>query len=104
MNGKEKEQLYAKRDYEHYHFSVKELVKYMGQGIAICILGDYLFYQSIWALLAIVPVLMFYLKWKKNQLIRQRRKNLNYQFKDALTSLSVAVQQGIPWRTQCHHV
>lgn len=94
MNGKEKEQLYAKRDYEHYSFSLKELGKYLGQGIALCIVGDYLFYQSIWVLPAMVPVLIFYLKWRKKQLIRKRKKDLNYQFKDALTSLSVAVQAG----------
>lgn len=41
-----------------------------------------------------LPVPVFYLKWQKNRMIRERRKNLNYQFKDALTSLSVAVQAG----------
>lgn len=94
MKGKVKEQLYAKRDYEHYHFSAKEILKYLGQGIVVCILADYLFYKSVWVLLLMLPVPLIYLKWRKNQLIRQRRKNLNYQFKDALTSLSVAVQAG----------
>ena len=27
MKGKEKEQLYQKRNYDHYHFSMKELLK-----------------------------------------------------------------------------
>ena len=73
MKGKEKEQLYQNRNYDHYRFSMKELLKYMGQALALCIMADYLFYKSKWVLLL---------------------KNLNYQFKDALTSLSVAVQAG----------
>lgn len=91
---KEKEQQYAKKDYEHYRFSTRELVKYISQGTALCLLGDYLFYQSWWALAALPPVLVFYLRWKQKQLIRSRKKTLNYQFKDALTSMSVAVQAG----------
>ena len=94
MKGKEKEQLYQKRNYDHYHFSMKELLKYMGQALALCIMADYLFYKSKWVLLLMLPVPVFYLKWQKNRMIRERRKNLNYQFKDALTSLSVAVQAG----------
>ena len=94
MKGKEKEQLYQKRNYDHYRFSMKELLKYMGQALALCIMADYLFYKSKWVLLLMLPVPVFYLKWQKNRMIRERRKNLNYQFKDALTSLSVAVQAG----------
>ena len=94
MKGKEKEQRYLKRDYDHYHFTVKEFMKYTGQAAALCAVADYLFYKSKWVLLLMLPVPVFYLKWQKNRMIRERRKNLNYQFKDALTSLSVAVQAG----------
>ena len=45
MKGKEKEQLYQKRNYDHYRFSMKELLKYMGQALALCIMADYLFYK-----------------------------------------------------------
>ena len=94
MKGKEKEQRYLKRDYEHYCFSSREFLKYTGQALALCIMADYLFYRSVWVLLLAFPVVVFYLKWQQNRMIRERRKNLNYQFKDALTSLSVAVQAG----------
>ena len=82
MKGKEKEQLYQKRNYDHYRFSMKELLKYMGQALALCIMADYLFYKSKWVLLLMLPVPVFYLKWQKNRMIRERRKNLNYQFKE----------------------
>ena len=45
MKGKEKEQLYQKRNYDHYHFSMKELLKYMGQALAMSIMAHYLFYK-----------------------------------------------------------
>ena len=94
MKGKRKEQSYAKKDYDHYHFSLKESVKYLGQAAALCMAVDYLFYRSVWLLVLMVPVSLFYLKWQQSRLIRERRKRLNYQFKDALTSLSVAVHAG----------
>ena len=94
MKGKEKEQRYLKRDYGHYHFTVKEFMKYTGQAAGLCAVADYLFYRSAWVLLLMLPALVFYLKWQQNRMIRERRKKLNYQFKDALTSLSVAVQAG----------
>lgn len=90
----EKEQLHTKTDYEHYHFSALELVKYLGQALALCIIVDYLFYKNIWVILFMIPVPIFYLRWCRNRLIRERKKALNYQFKDALTSLSVAVGAG----------
>lgn len=94
MKGKKKEQLYLKQDYDDYHFSLKEFLKYLGQALALCIMADYLFYKNIWVLFLMLPVPVFYLKWQRKQLIRERRKKLNYQFKDALVSLSVAVQAG----------
>ena len=42
----------------------------------------------------VVPVSVFFLKWKKKQMIRERKRRLNYQFRDALNSMSVAVQAG----------
>ena len=43
MKGKKKEQLYLKQDYDDYHFSLKEFLKYLGQALALCIMADYLF-------------------------------------------------------------
>ena len=52
MKGKVKERSYRKTDYEQYHFSVKELVKYLGQAAALCMASDYLFYRNLWLLLS----------------------------------------------------
>ena len=60
----------------------------------MCGAVDYLFYQTPWVMLLVVPVSVFFLKWKKKQMIRERKRRLNYQFRDALNSMSVAVQAG----------
>ncbi|MDO4337858.1 MAG: type II secretion system F family protein [Eubacteriales bacterium] len=83
-----------KQDYEVYHFTKKEALKYLAQSILLCAAVDYLFYKSMWGLIFMIPVPALFMKWKKRQLIRERKKKLNYQFKDALNSLSVAVQAG----------
>lgn len=87
MNGQ-------KADYEKYHYSIKEILKYIAQCAILCGAVDYLFYKNLWILLLMVPFPVVYLKWKKRQLIRERKRKLNYQFRDALNSMSVAVQAG----------
>lgn len=83
-----------RRDYGKYCYSPGEAAKYLAQSMALCALVDYLFYRNFWALALMSPIPVFYLKWKKKRLIHERKKRLNYQFKDALNSMSVAVQAG----------
>ena len=83
-----------KADYDRYHYSAKEILKYMAESISLCVMVDYLFYKSLWVLIFMLPVSGMYLKWKKKQLIRERKRKLNYQFRNALNSMSVAVQAG----------
>lgn len=45
-------------------------------------------------MLSVFPVAFLFLKWKRKQYIRDRKRILNYQFRDALNSISVAVQAG----------
>ena len=84
----------VKQNYEEYHFSKTEILKYLLQSILLCSVMDYLFYQNWWLLILAVPVTVLFMRLKKKGLIRERKRNLNYQFKDALNALSVAVQAG----------
>lgn len=83
-----------KENYGEYRFSGREVLKYLVQCLVICGILDYLFYQNQWLMILSIPISVIWLKIRKMQLIRERKKNLNYQFKDALNSLSVAVQAG----------
>lgn len=82
------------QDYEKYDYSAGEITKYILQSVGLCAVIDILFYKTPWALLFMIPVPFFYLRWKKKQLILERKRKLNYQFRDALNSMSVAVQAG----------
>ena len=81
-------------DYEKYQYSVKEKIRYVVECAVLCAVLDYLFYKNLWMVSAVIPASVLYLKWKKKQLIRERKRRLNYQFRDALNSMSVAVQAG----------
>lgn len=83
-----------KQNYDEYHFTKKEILKYISQSVLLCMLLDYLFYQNKWLLLLTIPISVFYMKMIRKRLIKERRKKLNYQFKDALNALSVAVSAG----------
>lgn len=85
---------YEKTNYGVYHFSAREVLEGVAQSAALCGAIIYLFYRSVFMLIFAVPVTVFFMRWKKRQCIRQRKKRLNYQFRDALTSLSTAVQAG----------
>ena len=82
------------QDYERYDYSGSEIAKYIIQSLGLCVAIDILFYKTLWALLFMIPVPFVYLRWKKKQLIQERKRKLNYQFRDALNSMSVAVQAG----------
>lgn len=73
-----------KVDYGKYRYSQKEILKYIGESAALCGAVDYLFYQTPWVMLLVVPVSVFFLKWKKKQMIRERKRRLNYQFQGCI--------------------
>lgn len=81
-------------DYGVYHYSRAEVAKYVAQFVGISALVDYLFYKMLWLMLLAVPASILYLKWKKKQLVQERKRRLNYQFRDALNSMSASVQAG----------
>lgn len=83
-----------KLNYNEYRFSKWEWVRYLAESIGLGLLINYLCYRSVWGLLLIIPLTLFYIKGKQKQLIKNRRKNLNYAFKDAMNSLSVALKAG----------
>lgn len=83
-----------KQNYEEYHCSKREIVKYILQSTMLCGAADYLFYHSWWVMAGAVPAAALYLRWKKRESIKERKKILNYQFRDALNALSAAVQAG----------
>lgn len=81
-------------DYSVYNMSVLEWILYACMAGAILFLAAYIFYQSI--ILSTIFALfgLLYPKIRRKQIIENRQKKLNLQFKDMLYSLSSAVGAG----------
>lgn len=83
-----------KIDYREYHFTKREWCSYIVQGILLCVVVNQLFYQNIWCYLFLIPIPVFWVKLRKKERMEKRKKELGYQFKNALNSLSVSLRAG----------
>lgn len=54
----------------------------------------YLFYKDIYVVFLSSPFLYFYLKYKKTQIIKERKWQLTLQFREGILSLSAALNAG----------
>ena len=84
QKGKNQKWEFTRKDYRKYQFTVKEAAKYLLEGAVICAAVDYLFYQSLLLLLFMLPLPVLFLKIQKKKCIVRQKRNLNYQFRDAL--------------------
>lgn len=81
-------------NYQEYHFTAKEWLKY---GIifflaVFCI--SYLFYDNLYLFILAVPLMIPYFKVAEKREKESRLRELNLQFKDALTALTASLHTG----------
>ena len=88
------EQDFRKRNYEICRMTVWQQARMIGLGIILCLFLDYLFYESLAALIFMSPFPVLFLHLCKKREIRKRKQELNLSFRDALISMSVSVQAG----------
>ena len=81
-------------DYNHYKYSKKDLIKYFVQGEIRGVFVAYMFYSSVIGILMMIPYGFYYVNNKKKELIKKRKWQLNLEFKDALISISSALNAG----------
>jgi tight adherence protein B len=70
------------------------MAMYAGEWLLVCSVIGWLFYRSIIAIIILFLFVKFYFKDKKSLLNAKRKKELNIQFKDAISSLSSALAAG----------
>ena len=51
-----------KRNYDTYHFTAKEWMLYLAEGLAICGGINDLFYKNWWVFLAMLPIPFLFLR------------------------------------------
>lgn len=83
-----------KINYREYDVSMRERCLYIGQGILLCVLVNYLFYREILAFLFMMPIPFLWLRLRIKEKNQRRKTELSYQFRDALNILSVSLRAG----------
>ncbi len=70
------------------------MILYSLQGLLIIAVLGYLFYQNLFGIFALTPILYFYLKSKKKKLLEEKKWKLNLEFRDGIQALSAALEAG----------
>lgn len=85
---------YRLPDYSKYRFRPKEHVLYAAEGLLIVAAVGYFFYRSWIACMGLMPVLVLFIKEKKNELAKKQRQELGVQFKDLILAVSANQKAG----------
>lgn len=81
-------------DYNEYHYTKKEWVRYFTQGALCGIVVGLLFYSSIVGAIVFIPYGFLFVRNKKKQLITNRKWQLNLEFRDGISSIAAALNAG----------
>lgn len=76
-------------------FVEKEQLKWLLEGSALVCLIGYLFYKSLIGIGILSPSIYYYFQRKKRKKAEQKKDALTVEFKDALISISAALQAGV---------
>ena len=81
-------------NYREYHFSKTELAVNIMIGIAITALTAWAFYRSFIAFFLMLPLVYFYIKFKRKSCIEKRKRELSIEFREAILSVQSALNAG----------
>lgn len=81
-------------NYDNYKFTLNENIRYTLEGLLICGVLGFLFYHNILGVIVLSPLILIYRRRIKSQLIEKRKWKLNQEFRDAIVSISAALNSG----------
>lgn len=81
-------------NYGDYHFSCKDIIMCLGISLLLSTIAAWILYKSIWGLFLGMIIFPLCCSNYKNMQIKKRKKELLYQFKDGMQSVSVALIAG----------
>lgn len=81
-------------DYATYKFKKGERIQVILSALAITSGIAYLFYQSMLMVVVFAPFSIVLVRWRKKQLIEKRYEQLEYEFREAILSISNAMSAG----------
>lgn len=82
-------------NYKSYSFTISEGIRYGLEGAFVLAMISWLFYDSVLVFgCFILPFLYLYMKRKKKELCKKRKKLLNQQFRELILAVSSHLQAG----------
>lgn len=81
-------------EYKEYHLSGQELAICILQGLCIICIIAWIFYESIYAVILLSPIIPFYIKFCKKDKCRKRKWELKVQFKEGVQAVVSALCAG----------
>ena len=81
-------------DYKNYILSRKEWMFCLCEGLAAGALAAWILYQSAWGLVLVVLFVQLCVKREKKKRSEQRKEALLLEFRDAMQSVTAALQAG----------
>lgn len=82
------------RDYREYAFTLREKISCFAEGLFLNLVIAVLFYNSVYAMLPGMILLIFYGKEKKKKLTRRRMRQMKTDLREFLNALIAALQTG----------
>lgn len=82
------------RDYRIYEFSRREYITSLAEGMVFNAIISFLFYDSVWALIPGIVLVVLYLKEKKRMLAQKRMYRMRVGLKEFLNALIATLQTG----------
>ncbi len=82
------------KDYRIYHLTAKEKIRCLAEGVLLNVVIAYLFYDSVYAMLPGMILVVLYFKEKKRLLARKRIRRIRVELKEFLNAFIAALQTG----------
>lgn len=83
-----------RRDYRQNRWTARELVPEIGKAVAVTALLSYFFYRSVWAILPLAVVGVFFFRMECDKKAKRCREELNQQFKECILSVATSLKAG----------
>lgn len=94
MEKRRKDKRFTKTDYGVYRLSWKQWIQYTAESVCVCTTVNYLFYKSPVIFFFMLPVPVWYIRQRRKQQIKLRKRRLHDQFRDALNGISAGISAG----------
>ncbi len=85
---------FARQDYHKCQWRLKKLAMAVGKSILVVVMLAYFFYRSVWAVVPLSVIGVFFFKLEEKRQIERVREELVGQFKECILSVAASLKAG----------